>query len=93
MTDVRAYLKAQDFGVVGDGVTDDQPALNAMLAEFEPSNDPFLGGTILLPKGRFRLASPLEIKKNIRLVGAGAWATPLRCSSRTAPLPTPLTTS
>ena len=71
MTDVRAYLKAQDFGVVGDGKADDSPALTAMLAEFGPSNDPYLGGTILLPKGRFRLASSFKINKNIRLIGAG----------------------
>jgi hypothetical protein len=71
MTDARAYLKAQDFGVVGDGKADDSPALTAMLAEFGPSNDPYLGGTILLPKGRFRLASSFKINKNIRLVGAG----------------------
>src|SRR6516225_2565189 len=71
MTDVRAYLKAQDFGVVGDGKADDSPALNAILDKFGPSNDPLTGGTILLPKGRFRLASSFKINKNIRLVGAG----------------------
>ncbi|GEM_PF-2577183 len=52
-------LDARWFGVKADGVTDDGPALQAALDAL-----PEDGGTVLLPSGRMRITSPLQIQKS-----------------------------
>ena len=44
-----------DFGAVGDGVTDDGPALQAALDAVVAAG----GGTLLVPAGRFVIATPV----------------------------------
>ena len=46
-----------DFGAVGDGVTDDGPALQAALDAVVAAG----GGTLLVPAGRFAIATPVEL--------------------------------
>ena len=44
-----------DFGAAGDGVTDDGPALQAALDAVVAAG----GGTLLVPAGRFAIATPV----------------------------------
>ena len=48
-----------EHGAVGDGRFDNAPVLNRILA-----NLPSSGGTLVLPHGDFRIASPLKITRS-----------------------------
>lgn len=54
-------------GAKGDGVTDDSPALNALVTLVHEAG----GGTIYLPKGVYMLDAPILWKSNVSLVGEG----------------------
>jgi hypothetical protein len=55
-------VSVRDFGAVGDGTADDAPAFQAALdAALE----------VLVPAGRYRLGSVIQVKPRRRLVGAG----------------------
>ena len=58
---------AQSHGVMGDGVTDDAPALNALVTLVHDAG----GGTIYLPKGVYMLDSPILWQSNVSLRGEG----------------------
>lgn len=61
---VNPVVSVKDFGAVGDGITDDAPAIQRALDA---------GGTILVPAGDYRLGSTLAIKSdNTTLVGEGS---------------------
>lgn len=66
---VPAVAQAADFGIKGDGVTDDAPALQKALDQTQ-------GGALVLPEGRFILQSPVFIRRsNVVLRGAGSGKT------------------
>lgn len=57
------YVTPEDYGAVGDGVTDDTAAIKQCLLE----ND-----YVYFPRGRYRMTEPLEINRdNITIVGEG----------------------
>jgi Right handed beta helix region len=68
IVDVRA------FGAIGDGYSDNRAA-------FQAAND-FLvdGGTILVPKGKFVVAGPVNLSSNINVAGVGEVSI-IRCRS------------
>lgn len=55
-TKLRQFISAADFGVVGDGVVDDTAALQAFFNEAQAQ-----GGDCILPKGTYRVTSPILI--------------------------------
>ena len=66
-TESNVYYNAQSYGVMGDGVTDDAPALNALVTAVHDAG----GGTIWLPKGVYMLDAPILWQSNVSLVGEG----------------------
>jgi hypothetical protein len=50
------YLSAADFGVVGNGIADDTAALQAFFNQAQ-----IMGGDCILPKGTYRVTSPILI--------------------------------
>ena len=62
-----------ELGLVGDGVTDDAPALKALITSMSKDG----GGTLYFPKGTYRLGSNISINKTFRCVfEEGAVLTP-----------------
>jgi hypothetical protein len=57
----------QDFGAKGDGVTDDEPALQAAL-DYVASKG---GGVVYLPAGTYGIARPIVLRSNVHLNGDG----------------------
>lgn len=62
-----------DFGVKGDGVTDDSDAIQKVLdAVGTPTYPGVRGGIVYFPKGTYRLGKTLLIRRGISLQGAGS---------------------
>lgn len=70
----------KDFGAVGDGTTDDtaaiQNAINSL--PLNPAGDGILsplgyanGGTIYIPRGRYKVSSTLTLRRGVRITGEG----------------------
>jgi hypothetical protein len=68
--DCGLEVPASYWGVVGDGTTDDVPALDRCKAALGTLA---VGGTILLGPGNYRFASPFRIDKQIVVRGAGGF--------------------
>jgi hypothetical protein len=69
--DVPVVKNARDLGIVGDGVTDDAPALQKAIDSTEK-------GALFLPEGRYVLGSPVTINKGYFVLrGAGIGKTVL----------------
>jgi hypothetical protein len=69
-----AELNVNDYGAVGDGVTDDRRAIQSALDAIPYTS----GGKIYLPPGTYKVNAPINIRKsNISFVGAGATETTL----------------
>ncbi len=64
-------LNAKNYGVKGDGVTDDGPALNTLISQ-APARS-----VIRLPAGTYRILQPLYLKSEVVLRGDGALLTSL----------------
>lgn len=62
-------LDVRDFGAVGDGVTDDTPAIQAAITAALASN--YGGGRVKIPAGSYLTTSPITVSGD-RLVIAGA---------------------
>ncbi|MEU7978255.1 glycosyl hydrolase family 28-related protein [Micromonospora sp. NPDC049081] len=60
-------LNVRTWGATGDDVTDDAPAFQAAI------NAAVQGDVVIVPPGRYRLASPLTLTLGVTLQGAG-WA-------------------
>lgn len=58
---------ASTRGVVADGVTDDQPAIQALIEEVTAAG----GGRIILPPGKIRLNEALVARNNVLIEGSG----------------------
>lgn len=65
---------ARNSGALGDGVTDDAPAINALIQRLSDEG----GGTIYLPAGTYMLDSSLLWESNISLLGDGIGRTILK---------------
>src|SRR5512135_793237 len=60
-------VSVKDFGAKGDGVTDDQPAIQAAIESLAKT-----GGTAFVPAGDYRLGDSIVIDRdNITLTGQG----------------------
>lgn len=58
-------VSVKDHGAVGDGITNDSPAFQAAIdAVFGDG-----GGSVLVPRGRYRLAGSITVKSNVHLLG------------------------
>lgn len=76
------YTLASDFGVVGDGITDDTDALQAAINAASASTSEFNsaginGGTVLLPAGLFYTTGSIIIPAGVTLQGQGYGSSPL----------------
>jgi hypothetical protein len=67
------WLDVHAFGATGDDRTDDTDAIQAAINAV-PDN----GGTVFLPAGTYLVSAPLQLRKGLRLVGAGQQASVLR---------------
>lgn len=70
VVDVRA------FGAVGDGVTDDTAAIQAAIdyvgcATYTEYQNNIKGGTLYIPRGKYRITSPIYINPQMRVIGDG----------------------
>lgn len=61
-------VNAKDFGAVGDGVTDSEPAINAALAYAASIG----GSTVIVPQGTYNLGATLKIGANTALLSNSA---------------------
>lgn len=68
VTDALPIVTPEDFGAVGDGVTDDTAALDTMFNSYTVNNG---GSCILIPYGKVYLTDALDIKSNTYVFGAG----------------------
>jgi hypothetical protein len=66
---VENSLDPRAFGAKGDGVTDDQPAIQAAIEAMAAAG----GGDVILPPSatKWRIASPLQMRSHVNLVGFG----------------------
>lgn len=61
----RASADIRDFGAVGDGTTDDLPALQRAVDSAPP------GGAVRIRAGTYRLGGPLLLRSHVSVVGEG----------------------
>lgn len=74
-------LSVADFGAVGDGEADDQPAIQRAIAAAAASG----GGTVLFPRvGPWRVARPIELDKGVILRGVTPETTIRKTGTATA---------
>jgi parallel beta-helix repeat protein len=62
------YVSVKDFGAVGDGVTNDQPAIQAALNYVFGAG----GGEVFVPTGDYKINAPIIVRSNTVLRGSGA---------------------
>lgn len=62
------WVNVKDFGALGDGKTDDTPAIKEALAQHK---------TVYLPAGRYRITETLKLNKGNALIGLHPYATQL----------------
>ena len=70
---LQETVSVEDFGAVGDGVTDDTAAIQAALDAASAAG----GGAVYLPQGDYRISSALEIDNYTILHGASIHGTRL----------------
>lgn len=72
-------VDASDFGVVGDGVTDNiimlQRAIDS-LEDYLNAAGFANGGKLQLPSGKYKVSEPLKIYRAMEIVGEGTFSTP-----------------
>jgi|SRR5579859_381099 len=59
------YVTPQDYGAVGDGVTDDTAAINAALAALNTAG----GGTLFFPTAKYLVSSTISVPPFVMMVG------------------------
>ena len=69
------FLNVKDFGAIGDGQVDDEPAISMALAAAVSQNSGLnperRGGTVCLPAGVYRCGKGLILPPRVRLLGSG----------------------
>lgn len=70
-------VKSPAYGAVGDGVTNDQGAIQAALADAVAAG----GGTVYLPAGTYLVSTAIEWDHRVNLLGLGAWAVKVKTGS------------
>ncbi len=63
------YLTAQEFGVRGDGTTDDSAAVQAAIDT--AAGNGVGGGIVFVPAGRYRLTRTIYVWRAVRVIGYG----------------------
>jgi hypothetical protein len=63
--DTTIYYNVKNFGAMGDGISDDSPAIQALVDEIL-SKFPY-SGTIYFPSGKYRIATPINTYGNKNL--------------------------
>ncbi len=63
------YLTTPDFGVRGDGTTDDSAAIQAAIDKAAATGG---GGIVFVPSGRYRLTRTIYVWRGMRVIGYGA---------------------
>ncbi len=69
------YLTAQEFGVHGDGASDDTAAIQAAIDKAEGG---VREGIVFIPSGRYLLTRTVYLWPGVRLIGYGVHAPSLR---------------
>ncbi|MDO9395929.1 MAG: glycosyl hydrolase family 28-related protein, partial [Herbiconiux sp.] len=72
LADPRPSTDATTSGILGDGVTDNAKALNALIAAAPAGQD------ILLPSGEYLVSGRLSLRSGVNLVGSGVGVTTIR---------------
>src|SRR5947207_8352596 len=62
------YVTPQEFGVRGDGTSDDTAGIQAAI---DKAGAGFGGGIVFLPSGRYRLSRTIYIWSGVRVIGHG----------------------
>ncbi|MFV2052221.1 glycosyl hydrolase family 28-related protein [Aliiroseovarius sp. YM-037] len=62
LRDLMDWVDVRDYGAIGDGTTDDQPA-------FEAADAAANGRTVLVPEGTYHLADHVTFENPVRFVG------------------------
>ena len=75
------FLNVRDYGAVGDGVTNDTPALKTCISAAQLD-----GKGVYLPAGTYRLTEEVTLPAGMKLQGAGMWKTELIFSQTTGTL-------
>ena len=70
---MSATYDATQYGLIGDGTTDDAPAFQALINNVSSDG----GGFIYLPRGRYRLIGGVKWRSNVSLRGDGIGLTVL----------------
>jgi len=73
-----APINVLDYGAVGDGVANDTAAIQAAITYAEGLTKP---GAVYLPRGTYKITSPLTITKGIQFAGDGIESTSIRVST------------
>ncbi|GAC1496082.1 MAG: hypothetical protein NVS1B2_15760 [Vulcanimicrobiaceae bacterium] len=71
------WVSVRDFGAVGDGATNDAPAIQAAIAAALAAG----GGVVFISAGTYALAAALTLGSNIYLMGAGREVTTLKATA------------
>ena len=72
-------VSAGQYGALGDGVTDDAPAIQAALTAMANAG----GGTVVLDNGTYLIGSTLTIDSNVALAGQSPFSTTLKLKNAT----------
>jgi len=64
IVDASRYFSGVDFGITGDGATDDIDAINTAITTISQT-----GGTLLLQAGSYMVSSKIIMKKNVTIKG------------------------
>ncbi|MEU4169431.1 glycosyl hydrolase family 28-related protein [Streptomyces sp. NPDC026665] len=64
---VLDWLNIRDYGAVGDGITNDAPAIQSAITAASAAG----GGTLYVPAGRYLLNAALNWASNVNAIGAG----------------------
>lgn len=70
-------VKSPQFGAIGNGVTNDQAAIQAALAAAVAAG----GGTVYLPPGTYLVSTAIDWNRDVHLVGAGSGVTTIITNS------------